>query len=135
MLLYACLLIILTSSISGSVIIMPMLTLLLSHLAWSSLPILAYLLFLVYVGGLLVLLSYILTIISFSTPHLPTPYLLPLLAFIFYPQFSPVLFRWSSLLLRSGLLTFIVLLILFFLVGLTELLISAIIFRRNYKIS
>jgi len=135
MLLYACLLIILTSSISGSVILMPMLTLLLSHLAWSSLPILGYLLFLVYVGGLLVLLSYILTIISFSTPSLPTPYLLPLLAFVFSPQYSQVLFRWSLLLLRSGLLTFVALLILFFLVGLVELLISAIIFRGFYKFS
>jgi len=135
MLFYACLLIILTSSISGSVILMPMLTLLLSHLAWSSLPILGYLLFLVYVGGLLVLLSYILTIISFTTPHLPIPYLLPLLASVFFPPYSHVLYRWSSLLLSSGLLTFIALLILFFLVGLVELLISAIIFRGFYKFS
>jgi len=135
MLFYTCLLIILTSSIGGSVIILPLLTLLLSHLAWSSLPILGYLLFLVYIGGLLVLLSYILTIISFSTPHLPTSYLLPLFAFVFFPQYSQVQLRWSLLLLRSGLLTFVVLLILFFLVGLVELLISAIIFRGFFKLT
>jgi len=68
MFLYVCLLLLCTNSISGTLLLLPHLTLILAHAAWSSLPLLAFLLFLVYVGGLLILIAYLFIFVSFSYP-------------------------------------------------------------------
>jgi len=78
MFVYVCFLLLCTSSISGSLLLLPHLTLVLAHVAWSSLPLLAFLLFLVYVGGLLILIAYLMIFVSFSYPPLSMVFILPL---------------------------------------------------------
>lgn len=67
---YVSLLLLFTNSISGSLILLPSLAALLSHAAWRSLPLLRFLLFLVYVGGLLILIAYLFIFVRFSFPKI-----------------------------------------------------------------
>ena len=67
---YVSIILLFTSSISGSLILLPSLAALLAHAAWRTLPLLRFLLFLVYVGGLLILIAYLFIFVRFSLPKI-----------------------------------------------------------------